>query len=117
MDTGFLFTLTLIRNADETTSEYQLQAGMESHYSAFVVASELARARGKRAGVAVHCLLPLPRHSRRWLLTLLYGRRNRERWNADKSRPPVCLSTADGMTVSTGLELGADSDNTPAVSR
>ena len=41
---------------------------------AFVVASELARARGKRGGVAVALSLARSRHSRCWLLTSLCTR-------------------------------------------
>ncbi len=41
---------------------------------AFVVASELARARGKRGGVAVALSLPRSRHSRCWLLASLCTR-------------------------------------------
>ncbi len=38
----------------KTTSEHQLQAGMESHYGyPGCGALELARSRGKRAGVAI----------------------------------------------------------------
>ncbi|GHM51934.1 hypothetical protein ECZU51_06040 [Escherichia coli] len=39
-----------------------------------VVASELARSRGKRAGVAVALSLLLSHQSRHWLLTRLYRR-------------------------------------------
>lgn len=79
---------------------------------AFVVASELARARGKRAGVAVALSLAaatsLPALAADSVVPAGETVNGGTLINHDRQ---FVSGTADGMTVSTGLELGADSDN------
>lgn len=79
---------------------------------AFVVASELARARGKRAGVAVALSLAaatsLPALAADSVVPAGETVNGGTLINHDRQ---FVSGTADVMTVSTGLELGADSDN------
>ncbi|NVB25559.1 extended Signal peptide of Type V secretion system family protein [Escherichia coli] len=79
---------------------------------AFVVASELARSRGKRAGVAVALSLaaatslPAPAAD-----TVVQAGETVSGGTLINHYRQTVSGTADGVTVSTGLELGPDSDD------
>ncbi|EPE9483587.1 Ag43/Cah family autotransporter adhesin [Escherichia coli] len=79
---------------------------------AFVVASELARSRGKRAGVAVALSLAaatsLPAPAADTVVQAGETVSGGTLINHDRQ---TVSGTADGVTVSTGLELGPDSDD------
>ncbi|OIV81114.1 adhesin, partial [Klebsiella pneumoniae] len=76
-----------------------------------VVASELARSRGKCAGVAV--VLSLAAVTSVPALaadTVVQAGRNRERGTLTNHDNQIVLGTANGMTISTGLEYGPDNE-------
>ncbi|HGE2374402.1 TPA: calcium-binding autotransporter Cah [Escherichia coli] len=76
-----------------------------------VVASELARSRGKRAGVAVALSLaavtPVPALAADTVVQAGETMNGGTLTNHDNQ---IVLGTANGMTISTGLELGPDSE-------
>ncbi|NYV44882.1 autotransporter adhesin Ag43, partial [Escherichia coli] len=77
-----------------------------------VVASELARSRGKRAGVAVALSLAAVTSVLHWLLdTVVQAGETVNDGTLTNHAQPDCLRwRANGMTISTGLEYGPDNE-------
>ncbi len=112
VDTGFLFTLTLIKEMlmkRHLNTCYRL---VWNHITgAFVVASELARARGKRGGVAVALSLAAVTSLPVLAADIVVHPGETVNGGTLVNHDNQFVSgTADGVTVSTGLELGPDSD-------
>lgn len=109
--TGFLFTLCkekLMKRHLNTS--YRL---VWNHITgAFVVASELARARGKRGGVAVALSLAAVTSLPVLAADIVVHPGETVNGGTLVNHDNQFVSgTADGVTVSTGLELGPDSDD------
>ncbi len=85
---------------------------MESHYGHPGGGFRTGALTGKTAPVwRLRCLLLLSHQSRHWLLTRLYRRQSQVNdgtlTNHDNQ---IVFGTANGMTISTGLEYGPDNE-------
>lgn len=84
---------------------------MESHYGPLVVAPELARSRGKRAGVAVALSLAAVTSVPALAAdTVVQAGETVSGGALENHDNQIVFGTANGMTISTGLEYGPDNE-------